>query len=134
MRERDRFINWVKAHKKQLILAGISVTAIIGIILGLKNREAIAELWAALENSLKKPTENLPETLSVTKAVPSVVEEVIVVRSYTSPQEAFDVSQHIRNLSGGRHHSMEKAAEAAAMGIELLPNQTLVDSYTKCAA
>ncbi len=134
MRERDRFINWVKAHKKQLILAGISVTAIIGIILGLKNREAIAELWVTLENSLKKPTGNLTETLPTAKLVPPVVEEAVVVRSYTSPQEAFDVSQHIRNLSGSRHHSMEKAAEAAAMGIELLPNQTLVDSYTKCAA
>ncbi len=134
MRERDRFINWVKAHKKQLILAGISVTAIIGIILGLKNREAIAELWVTLENSLKKPTGNLPETLSTAKVVPPVVEEAVEVRSYTSPLKAFDVSQHIRNLSGGRHHSMEKAAEAAAMGIELLPNQTLVDSYTKCAA
>ena len=35
------FIAWVKAHKKHLFMAGISVTAIIGIIIGLKNKEAI---------------------------------------------------------------------------------------------
>ena len=29
------FIAWVKAHKKQLIVAGISITAIIGVILGI---------------------------------------------------------------------------------------------------
>ncbi len=128
------FIAWVKAHKKQLLLAGISVTAIIGVIIGLKNKDAIMDLWDSLEKSLTKVPEKLPEPLNVAQVTPPALEEVIPVRPYTSPQEAFDVSQHIRTLSGGRHHSAEKAAEAAAMGITLLPNQTLVDSYTKCAA
>ena len=30
--ERYSFIKWVKVHKKSLLLAGISVTAIIGVI------------------------------------------------------------------------------------------------------
>lgn len=34
----------------------------------------------------------------------------------------------------GRHHSAAKALEAAGLGIYLLPNQTLVDAYTKCGA
>lgn len=128
------FIAWVKAHKKQLLLAGISITAIIGVILGLRNKDAIMDLWASLEKSLMKAPEKLPESLNVAQVEPIAFEDVIPARSYTSPQAAFDVSQHIRTLSGGRHHSAEKAAEAAAMGITLLPNQTLVDSYTKCAA
>ena len=128
------FIAWVKAHKKQLLIAGISITAITGIILGLKNKESVKELWDALENSLSKTPEELHESITRVQTVPPVIEEVIPVRLYTSPQEPFDVSQHIRNLSGGRHHSIEKAAEAAALGIDLLPNQTLVDTYTKCAA
>ncbi len=128
------FIAWVKAHKKQLFLAGISVIAIIGVIIGLKNKDAIMDLWDSLEKSITKAPEKLPKSLSVTTTTPPTLEEVIPARSYTSPQEAFDVSQHIRNLSGGRHHSAEKAAEAAALGISLLPNQTLVDTYTKCAA
>lgn len=132
--KKTRFIAWVKAHKKQLLLAGISVTTIIGVIIGLKNKEVIMDLWDSLKIRITKVPEKLPESLSVVPVTPSALEDVISVRSYTSPQEAFDVSQHIRNLSGGRHHSAEKAAEAAALGISLLPNQTLVDTYTKCAA
>lgn len=134
MNEKHKFVNWVKDHKKQLLIAGISVTAVIGIIIGLKNKEAIKELWENLENSLSKTTEKLPESITIVKTDPQVIEEVIPVRLYTSPQETFGVSQHIRNLSGGRHHSIEKAAEAAALGIDLLSHQTLVDTYTKFAA
>lgn len=128
------FIAWVKTHKKQLLIAGISVTAIIGIIIGLKNEEAIKELWETLKNSLRKTPKKLPEPITMAQTALPVVEEVIPVRMYTSPQEPFDVSQHIRNLTGGRHHSVEKAAEAAMLGVDLLPHQTLVDTYTKCAA
>lgn len=128
------FIAWIKAHKKQLLIAGISVTTIIGIIIGLKNKESIKGLWEALENCLSKTPEKLPESITMLQTAPPVIEEVIPVRLYTSPQEPFDVRQHIRNLSGGRHHSVEKAAEAAALGIDLLPHQTLVDTYKKCAA
>ena len=95
--KKNEIISWIKAYKKQLLLAGVSITAVIGVIIGLKNKEAI-------------------------------------VNSYTSSQKAFDVNRHIRNLSGGRHHSAEKAAEAATLGIVLLPHQTIVDTYTKCAA
>lgn len=128
------FISWVKTHKKQLLIAGISVTAIIGIIIGLKNKECIKELREYLENSLSKTPEKLPESITIVQTALPTIEEVIPVREYTSPQEPFDVSQHIRNLSGGRHHSIEKAAEAAALGVDLLPHQTLVDTYTKYAA
>lgn len=134
MSEKHKFVDWVKAHRKQLLIAGLSATALIGIIIGLKNKESIKELWEPLENSLSKTPKKLPECITIVQTGPPVIEEVIPVRLYTSPQEPFDVSQHIRNLSGGRHHSAEKAAEAAELGIDLLPHQTLVDTYTKCAA
>lgn len=132
--KKTEFIAWVKEHKKQLIFAGISVVTIIGVIIGIKNKEAIIDLWNSLEKKLTKVSEKLPESLNVEQITPYAFEEVKSVRSYTSPQEAVDVRRHIRNLSDGRHHSAEKAAEAAALGIPLLPNQTLVDSYTKYAA
>ncbi|MBQ6898645.1 MAG: hypothetical protein IJN70_06645 [Clostridia bacterium] len=118
------FIAWVKAHKKQLIVAGISITAIIGVILGIKNKETLDELWKTLKDSLKKTTPTIQTDLQP-------LEDVIPFRQYTLPQEPVDVVQHIRTLSEGRHHSAKKAAEAAALGITLLPNQTLVDKYTK---
>lgn len=127
-------IAWVRAHKKQLLLAGISVTAIIGVIIGLKNRETIMDLWDSLEKSVTRVTEKKPSSVNVAQMDSSMIEGVITNRSYTSPQEAFAVVSHIRNLSGDRHHSAEKAAEAASLGIILLPNQTLVDGYTKRVA
>lgn len=132
--KKTEFIAWVKEYKKQLLLTGISVTVIIGVIIGLKNKEAIIDLWDSLEKSIEKVPKELPESLNVATVMPLALEEEIPVRFYTSPREAFDVRQHIRNLSGGRHHSAEKAIEAAALGVSLLPNQTLVDTYTKCAA
>lgn len=135
MKERKAgLIAWIKAHKKQLLLAGISVTAIIGVIIGLKNKDAIMNLWFSLEKSITKVPDKLPESISVVQVTSPASEDIIPIRSYTAPQEAFNVNQHIRNLSGGKHHSAEKAVEAAALGISLLPNQTIVDSYTKCAA
>lgn len=128
------FIDWVKAHRRQLLIAGISATAVIGIAIGLKNKDSIKGLWEALENSISKTPEKLPESITILHTVSPVVEEIAPVRLYTSPQKPFDVSQHIRNLSGGRHHSAEKAAEAVALGIDLAPHQTLVDTYKKYAA
>ena len=43
------------------------------------------------------------------------------------------MSRHVRTMAEGKHHSDAKAAEAMALGIDLLPNQTLVGPYTKCA-
>lgn len=124
--ERYSFIKWVKAHKKTLLLMGIGVTAIIGVIIGLKNKDAIMDLRDSLEDGIAKVPEEMPEEpMNAVRTTP--------LRSYTSPKKASDVRQHIRNLSGGKHHSAEKAAEAADLGISLPPNQTLVDSYTKYA-
>lgn len=44
-KEKKSLVNWIKEHKTQLIIAGVSITAIIAVILGLKNREAIEEAW-----------------------------------------------------------------------------------------
>lgn len=48
--DRKGFIAWVKEHKTQLLLAGVSVTTILVSALGLKNKDAIIELWNTLKN------------------------------------------------------------------------------------
>lgn len=48
------FLTWVKNHKKQLILAGVRTTTIVGIILGLKNKDALTALWKSLSESVKR--------------------------------------------------------------------------------
>ena len=127
------FLAWVKSHKTELILAGVSITTIIGVILGLRNKDALAELWATLSKSITKSPVETSVAASAATATP-VLETVASTRAYTPPTEAFDVSRHIRTMAEGWHHSAEKAAEAASLGIELLPNQTLVGPYTKGAA
>ena len=76
MSENNKFISWVKAHKTELIIAGVSATAIIGIILGLKNKDAIKELWDALENSLSKTPDKISEPVTIVQTAQPVLEEV----------------------------------------------------------
>ena len=139
------FWRWVKAHKKQLAITGISLTALVALILGLKNKDAIFELWTILEKSTRKVSvdnsavttlcEYSDEITEVVTEFPDTVTEVAATtRPYTSPQLPVDIPMHIRNLPDGRSHSAVKAAEAAALDIQLLPHQTLVDAYTKYAA
>lgn len=130
------FLAWVKAHKKQLILAGVSLATLIGIILGIKNKDVLAELWASLAERMKKMPSSTAISISssLTDIPASVPDKILQVRAYTPPTKPVAVCRHIRTMSAGKHHSVAKAAEAAALGIDLPPNQTLVDSYTKYAA
>ena len=54
MEDKKIFIVWIKSHKKQLILAGISITAIIAIVVGIKNKSEIIKLWKALQEKIKR--------------------------------------------------------------------------------
>lgn len=51
---KEGFLAWVNAHKTQLILAGISVSAIIAAVLGLKNKDAIKALWDQVSAKTKE--------------------------------------------------------------------------------
>lgn len=132
--QKTGFIEWVKAHKKQLTIAGISTLAIIGIALGIKNKDAIIELWESLQKSISKsPSETpAPKTMEIQSTMSEIVAETKeVTRVYTPSTIPFNVKDHLRNLPEGWHASPEKITEAELLGIELLPNQTLVNSYTK---
>lgn len=136
--EKKGFIAWVKAHKKELIIAGVSVAAIIAIILGVKNKDALLELWSSLRASVAKapaPVRELPDITPATPPVSILETEKIPVAEATevvrSTQYPFEVSEHIRNLHPGWKASAEKIAEAEMLGITLLPGQTLVNGYTK---
>lgn len=132
-KKKSEFYAWLKSHKKQLIVAGISVGVIICVVMGIKNKDAIIKLWASLDKALEKTPKNTPMRIP-TQQIEDTASDLICPRVYTLPQEAFDVSQHIRMLPRNQHHSAKKAAEAMSLGIDLLPNQTIVDTYTKYAA
>ena len=54
--EKNSFITWIKENKTQLILAGISVSAILTTALGIKNKDVIAELLNSLKKEIEKGT------------------------------------------------------------------------------
>ncbi|WP_018213176.1 hypothetical protein [Desulfitobacterium hafniense] len=139
--QKKGFLAWVKAHKKELIIAGISTAVLIGIILGIKNRDSIEALWKSLSRAIEKsPTETLEvsqttiekiaqSSVTVTDVIhPTEIPVINVTRTFQNP---FEVSDHIRNLHEGWRASAEKIVEAEAMGIILQPGQTLVDAYMK---
>lgn len=133
MKERKSLIRWIKEHKKELIIAGISIGTLILIILGIKNRAAIKALWESLRKVVKHPTAKVTETVTkVTVEIPQEpIKEVITAVASNSDTIPFEVSRHIRNLPDGWHASPEKVADALKNNIILMDGQTWVDSYMK---
>ena len=54
LKDRRGFVAWMKAHKNQLILVGISIPTVIAIALGIKNKDSIIALWEDLSEEIKK--------------------------------------------------------------------------------
>jgi len=142
--QKKEFIQWVKTHKKDLIIAGVSIAAIIGIIVGIKNKDSIMALWESLRKSMEKdPVKSLVypcemvekityESVPVVDAVS--LTEITKFPSSHNSQVSFEVCDHIRNLPDGWNASAKKIATAAEHGYNLKPGQTWVYTYTKRVA
>lgn len=136
MEDRKSLIQWIKGHKKQLIIAGISIGTLILIILGIKNKATIKAVWDSLRGVVKHPTaEPAKEVVKVISETPPVpASEIVTCVASNSKTLPFEVSRHIRNLPDGWHASPEKIAEALKNNIILVDGQTWVDSYMKGVA
>ena len=120
---------WVKAHKRVLTIGGVSIISLIGIAIGFKNKDALAELLSSFSSPIEQA---VPIEILATEAAQSI-DDVPSTEDYIRLVEQY-VRMHIRNLPEGQHHSLMKAAEAEMRDIDLLPNQTIVDSYNKFVA
>ena len=54
--EQKSLLAWIKKHRKDLIIAGISVTTIIFVVLGIKNKDSIKAFWQNLKEEIGKPS------------------------------------------------------------------------------
>jgi len=128
-KEKKNFMDWVKEHKKELIIAGVSIATIISLIVGIKNRKTFKEAW----ESLRKLVEKIPETISDVELIPiaevTPVKEIVESNITTADRIPHDVARHLRNLPEGWKASAEKIATAAKHGFDLLPGQTWVEAY-----
>lgn len=52
--EKNSFITWVKENKTSLLLAGLSITTLMTTIWGIKNKDALVELWNSLKKEIEK--------------------------------------------------------------------------------
>ena len=136
MEERKSMIQWVKEHKKELVIAGIGAGALILIILGIKNKTALKAAWNSIKGLAKQPSTGHREAVTrvVAEIPPAPTPEVPRMPPSNSPSIPFEVRRHVRDLPKGWHASPEKIATAAAYNIKLLDGQTWVDSYTKGGA
>ena len=133
MDERKSLIQWIKDHKKELIIAGISIGTLILIILRIKNRALINDVWDSLKEVVKHPSVKCKEKIvKVMAEVPTEpIQEIVPVVPSSLTNLPIEVRTHIRNLHEGWHASPEKIAEALKNNIILMDGQTWVDSYIK---
>ena len=128
--------NWIRRHKKE-ILAGacIAVGTIAGILVIKKFQAGEIELPSLRFESMHSATReavkvSISETCLEQGSV-TVLEASQETIASLNAREPFDVTKHIRNLTGGRIPSEEKIRTAVDNGFVLGPNQTWVDTYTK---
>lgn len=117
--------NWLREHKKELIIGGtVVVITIIGGIYLAKNWDVIAgKLLAAKSNRTAATTKREPIEVPISGL------DDVGLQSEEQTVEVF-VPWYLRNLPEGQHASPAKKAQAAAMNIYLPENKTLVSDYS----
>ena len=133
--EQRSFIEWLKVHKTELILAGVGIPLIILLILGIKNQDQLLALWKSLKNKISEVPKYSTMTQTIKK--PSLVEAtpprlvIHATHSYKGAKIPQGVGSHLRNLPKGQRASAYKLATASENGFLLHPGQTWVKDYTK---
>ena len=127
--EKKTFVDWVKEHRKELIIAGAGIVAIIAVIIGAKNRAALEEIWASLRKLVGKKPDIIPVSNAVSVADVAPVKDIMEINIVTADRMPHDVAEHLRNLPEGWKASAEKIATAAEHGYDLRPGQTWVEAY-----
>lgn len=100
--EQKTLIQWIREHKKEIAIAGISITALVGLGLGIKNKETMEVFWNALKNNDPKiPIKT--EAPRITEQVSSI--ESVVIPMHREYKEPFDVSSIFEIfMRGGKLH------------------------------
>lgn len=123
MKEENKIKTWVKAHKKELLIAGGVIVTAVGTVLLIDNVDSIKALVPEMYKKVLSK--------EATMVIESEINDLVKTESIT---KIVDVKEHLRNLSQGHQPSASKLAEAAKNGIKLAENQTIVSAHTRCYA
>lgn len=123
---------WTRHKKKVYIIGGIIIVAGVSYV-AYRNRQIL------LEFLLPKATNTGDDKLLIDSQLSTIIPVELETPPSTIAVQSLPINnglpylihQHPRRLPEGRHPSPAKLAEAAALGLELESNQTLVDAYYK---
>lgn len=92
------FIEWVKEHKDQLALIGVSGAALIAMVFGLKNKDSLTKLWMSLKDEIEKGKPLSAKWLE--KADLKELEEVrdSVQKAYLNQELSLETRSHMWDL------------------------------------
>lgn len=108
--DKNGIVTWIKAHKKQLVFIGIGIPTLIAIVLGLKNKDAIKELFDNLKGEIEKA--NLYSSKwfkNATDAELDTAREKVRL-DYCSSGDDFKAACSLQNLLGRFDKEMSKRA------------------------
>lgn len=108
--EKNRFIKWVKEHKQQLIIIGISAPTLIFLILGLKNRDTINKIWSHLQDEIKKANPYSSKWFETASDAELELEREKVRLAYCSSGDDFSAASTLQNLLWRFDKEMNKRA------------------------
>ena len=128
-KEKKKIVDWIKEHKTELIIAGVSVSALVMLILGIKNKETLEEFWSSLKRVTGEKSISIDNEVLNSMSETFPVQEVPMNNIILIERIPHNVDSHLRNLPEGWRASAEKIATAAEHGYELLPGQTWVEAY-----
>lgn len=104
------FLSWVKVHKAQLIIVGVSIPTIIAVVLGLKNKDAIEALWNQLNEKIRKANMYSSKWFETVTDEALSTEREKVRLAYCSSGENFSEASRLQNLLWKFDKEMSKRA------------------------
>lgn len=95
---RNELIAWIKAHKTELIIVGVSIPTIIAVILGIKNKDAIKALWDSLKAAIEERNMYSPKWFKSASDNVLHTERERVRLAYCSSGNDMSLATHFENL------------------------------------
>ena len=108
--KKQAVIKWIQMHKAQLILVGISIPAIIALVLGLKNKDTIIKLWGNLQEEIKKANLYSSKWFETASDAELKLEREKVRLAYCSSGDDFSAASALQNLLWRFDKEMSKRA------------------------
>lgn len=122
---------WNRNRKKVLITCGVVAGALGGYALYM-NRSSIGVFAGEQLARMASLTDTMPkETICQASSEALMLVESTDVQEISEMVQSINVTEHIRNLSGGRSPSLQKVATALEHNFVLGEHQTWVESYIK---